>query len=85
MRSKIRTTRRSSKLATKKKKTRKEGLFKKKKLTKKKTVQEFTQNPKEILDYSQFNKNPKKVIKTENVGLAFVPVWCLSVHSNLAQ
>lgn len=83
MRSKIRTTRRSSKLATKKK-TRKEGLFKKKKLTKK-TVQEFTQNPKEILDYSQFNKNPKKVIKTENVGLAFVPVWCLSVHSNLAQ
>lgn len=34
MRSKIRTTRRSSKLATKKK-TRKEGLFKKKKLTKK--------------------------------------------------
>lgn len=84
MRSKIRTTRRSSKLATKKKD--KEGrLFKKKKTNKKKTVQEFTQNPKEILDYSQFNKNPKKVIKTENVGLAFVPVWCLSVHSNLAQ
>ena len=43
------------------------------------------QNPEEILDYSQFNKNPKKVLKTENVGLAFVPVWCLSVHSNLAQ
>ena len=52
MRSKIRTTRRNSKLATKKK-TRKDGLFKKKK--KKKTAQEFTQNPKEILDYSQFN------------------------------
>lgn len=42
-----------------------------------KKVQEFTQNPKEILDLSQFNKNPKKVIKTKNVGLAFVPVWCL--------
>ena len=85
MRSKIRTTRRSSKLATKKKRQGKKACLKKKKLTKKKTVQEFTQNPKEILDYSQFNKNPKKVIKTENVGLAFVPVWCLSVHSNLAQ
>lgn len=84
MRSKIRTTRRSSKLATKKKRQGKKACLKKK-TNKKKTVQEFTQNPKEILDYSQFNKNPKKVIKTENVGLAFVPVWCLSVHSNLAQ
>lgn len=84
MRSKIRTTRRSSKLATKKKRQGKKACLKKK-TNKKKTVQEFTQNPKEILDYSQFNKNPKKVIKTENVRLAFVPVWCLSVHSNLAQ
>lgn len=41
MRSKIRTTRRSSKLATKKKKTRKEGLFKKKKLTKKNSLRVY--------------------------------------------